>query len=121
VLDLICMELFNIFSVCLNSHWLFILCQVYIYPILCWCWCPNVGTSSIDWAQLSTLLPEDGDGIQSPKHCVLNKKTGQWILSKDSVIEPDTILGAVRSFQTSVGTAACIGLLHNHHVHILLE
>jgi hypothetical protein len=31
-------------------------------------------TSSIDWTQLSRLLPEDGDRIQSPKHCVLRKK-----------------------------------------------
>jgi hypothetical protein len=25
--------------------------------------------SSVDWAQLSRLLPEDGDRIQSPKRC----------------------------------------------------
>jgi hypothetical protein len=34
----------------------------------------EIGTSSIDWAQLSRLLPEDGDRIQSPKRLVLNKK-----------------------------------------------
>jgi hypothetical protein len=44
------------------------------------------GTSSIDWAQLSRLLPKDGDRIQSPKRCVLNKKTGQWIMSRHSVV-----------------------------------
>jgi hypothetical protein len=27
----------------------------------------------VDWAQLSRLLPEDGDRIQSPKRCFLNK------------------------------------------------
>jgi hypothetical protein len=27
----------------------------------------------MDWTQLSTLLAEDGDKIQSPKYCVLNK------------------------------------------------
>jgi hypothetical protein len=27
----------------------------------------------IDWAQLSRLLLEDGDRIQTPKRCVLNK------------------------------------------------
>jgi hypothetical protein len=27
----------------------------------------EIGISSIDWAQLSRFLPEDGDGIQSPK------------------------------------------------------
>jgi hypothetical protein len=26
------------------------------------------GTSSIEWAQLSRLLPEGGDRIKSPKH-----------------------------------------------------
>jgi hypothetical protein len=45
-------------------------------PILCWCWCPEIGTSSIDWAQLSRLLPEDGDKTQSPKRFVFNKKQG---------------------------------------------
>jgi hypothetical protein len=29
------------------------LCLLYIYPILYWCWCPETGTSSIDWAELS--------------------------------------------------------------------
>jgi hypothetical protein len=29
----------------------------------------NGETSSVDWAQLSTFLPEDGDRIQSPKRC----------------------------------------------------
>lgn len=35
--------------------------------------CLEIGTSSIDWAQLSRLLSEDEDRIQYPKH-VLNKK-----------------------------------------------
>jgi hypothetical protein len=30
---------------------------------------PEIETSSVDWAQLSRLLPEDGDRIQSPKRC----------------------------------------------------
>jgi hypothetical protein len=29
----------------------------------------EIGTSSIDWAQLSKLLPEDGDRVQSSKGC----------------------------------------------------
>jgi hypothetical protein len=37
------------------------------------CWCPEIKTSSIDWAELSRLLPEDGDRIQSLKLFVLNK------------------------------------------------
>jgi hypothetical protein len=34
---------------------------------------PEIETSSLDWAQLSRLLPEDGDRIQSPKRCFQNK------------------------------------------------
>jgi hypothetical protein len=37
-------------------------CSWFIY-ILCWCWCPEIRTSSIDWAQLSGLLPEDAERI----------------------------------------------------------
>jgi hypothetical protein len=35
---------------------------------------PEIGTTPIDWAQLGRLLPEDGDRIQSSKHCVWNEK-----------------------------------------------
>jgi Zn-finger protein len=28
----------------------------------------------MDWVELSRLLPEDGDRIQSPKRCVLKNK-----------------------------------------------
>jgi hypothetical protein len=30
---------------------------------------PEIGTSSVDWAQLSRLLSEDGDRAQSLKRC----------------------------------------------------
>jgi hypothetical protein len=40
---------------------------------LCRLWCPEIVTSSIDWVQLCRLLPEDGDGVQPPKYCILNK------------------------------------------------
>jgi hypothetical protein len=44
------------------------LCCVWlIYPIWCWLRCPEIEISSVDWAQPSRLLPEDGDRIQSPK------------------------------------------------------
>jgi hypothetical protein len=33
----------------------------------------SIGTSSIDWAQLSRLLPEDGNRIQSLKRFVFNE------------------------------------------------
>jgi hypothetical protein len=44
--------------------------------ILLVCLHPEIGTSSIDWAQLSRFLPEDGDRIQSPKRLVLKNKQG---------------------------------------------
>jgi hypothetical protein len=45
---------------------MFVLTPLMVYVVF--------GTSSTDWAQLSRLLPEDGDRIQSPKRCVLNKQ-----------------------------------------------
>jgi hypothetical protein len=35
---------------------------------------PEIAATSIDWAQLSRLLPEDRHRIQSLKRCVPNKK-----------------------------------------------
>jgi hypothetical protein len=47
---------------------------VYTYvSYLVVCWCPQRGTSSIDWVQLVMFLREDGDRIKSPERCVLNK------------------------------------------------
>jgi hypothetical protein len=46
----------------------------FTHPVLCWCWCLQTWTSSIVWAQLSRLLPDDRDTIQSQKGCILNKK-----------------------------------------------
>lgn len=49
------------------------LCCVWcVYPALCWYWCREVEASSIDWIQLSKLLPEDGGGVQSQKHRFLD-------------------------------------------------
>jgi hypothetical protein len=31
---------------------------------------PEIRSSSIDWAQLSRLLPDDGGRVRSPKHCI---------------------------------------------------
>jgi hypothetical protein len=44
-------------------------CVWFTYPIWCSFWCPEIEISSVDWAQQSRLLPEEGDRIQSPKHC----------------------------------------------------
>jgi hypothetical protein len=58
----------------------------FIYLAWCWLWFPEIGNSSFDWAQLSRLLPEDGDRAQSPKRC-FNFKTGRFSMSKKSIIE----------------------------------
>jgi hypothetical protein len=42
-------------------------CVWFMYPVSCWFWCPEVGTSSIDWTQLNRLLPDDRDRVQSTK------------------------------------------------------
>jgi hypothetical protein len=47
---------------------------------------PEIGASSIDWAQLGRLLPEDGDTVQSPKRYFYIKKAGRWIMSKRAII-----------------------------------
>jgi hypothetical protein len=50
----------------------------------------EIGTSSIDWAQLSRFLSEDGDRTQSQKRCVMIykqngvlNKTGHWIICRN--------------------------------------
>jgi hypothetical protein len=40
-----------------------------LYILLCWYLSPEIGISSIDWDQLSNLLPEERETIQSPKRC----------------------------------------------------
>jgi hypothetical protein len=42
-------------------------CLRFIYPALCWFWCPKIGTSFTDGVQLTRLLPEDTDIVQSLK------------------------------------------------------
>jgi hypothetical protein len=44
-------------------------CVWFICPVLGWFCCQKTGTSSVDWAQPSRLLSEDGER---------EKKTGQW-------------------------------------------
>jgi hypothetical protein len=39
-------------------------CAWFIYPILCWCWCPEIETSSVSWAQMSRFHLKR---VQSPK------------------------------------------------------
>jgi hypothetical protein len=49
-------------------------CSVwFIYPDLCWFWCPEIRTSSVDLAELNSFLPEDGNS-PVPKHFKLKKQ-----------------------------------------------
>jgi hypothetical protein len=61
-------EFFNVYNICLNSRLWFMLYFIYI--------------SYLVWAQLSRLLPEDRDRIQSPKRRVLNKKQDSGLCQK---------------------------------------
>jgi hypothetical protein len=47
---------------------------------------PELETTSIDWAQMSRFLPEDGRRFQSPKR-VLKNKHGAVFLDKDRTME----------------------------------
>jgi hypothetical protein len=51
-------------------------CYYFTYSVLCLCGCPEIRTRSIDWAQLSNLLPEDCHRTHSPKRFVLIQKEG---------------------------------------------
>jgi hypothetical protein len=50
------------------DYWGFTLLCICIYPSSC----PEIEIRCVDWAQMSRLLPEDGDRIRSPKRRVLN-------------------------------------------------
>jgi hypothetical protein len=73
-----CVEFCN---VCHKFRYGGLCCLVYTYSLLCRFWCPEIGTSSINFAQLNRLLPEDGDNSVS-EMLFLNKKTGWQIKSK---------------------------------------
>jgi hypothetical protein len=59
-------------------------CAWFPYPVLCWCRCPKIGTSSINWAQLSRFYLKT-HRIQSLKRCVLNKNR-RWIMFRNIII-----------------------------------
>jgi hypothetical protein len=44
------------------------------------------GLAVIDWSQLCTFLPKDGDSVKSPKSCFYVKKTRQRIWLKKQII-----------------------------------
>jgi hypothetical protein len=52
-----------------------------------WLWCPEIGTGSIDWAQLITLLPEDEvcDTVYSMQ-CVRNTQVPPVCLNGNSML-----------------------------------
>jgi hypothetical protein len=46
----------------------------------------EIGTSSIDFAQLSRLLPEDGGRIQSPKRCFKKQNRSVYSVQKTIIL-----------------------------------
>jgi hypothetical protein len=62
-------------------------CAWFIYPILCWCWCLAVGTSSISWAQLSrfNLKTETESSLQKVL-CFKQKQDGGYVQKHNSCI-----------------------------------
>ena len=56
-------------------------CVWFVYPILCWYRCPEIGTSSIDRAQLRRFRLKT-ETIQFRKRCVLNKNRSMGNVKK---------------------------------------
>jgi hypothetical protein len=54
----------KICNVCLHSRLWFVSCLLYIPPLF---WCPEIGISCTDWAQLATLSTEDRSRIRLQK------------------------------------------------------
>jgi hypothetical protein len=44
---------FLMFLMCVFSLADGLCCAWFVYPTMCCCWWPEIGTSSVDWAQLS--------------------------------------------------------------------
>jgi hypothetical protein len=79
-----------------NSRRWFVLCMVYMSYLAL------VHVSSfIDWAQLSRFSSEEGDRIQSPKRCVLNKNMTMYNVQKHNICIN------VPSSQTFISYPAC--------------
>jgi hypothetical protein len=60
--------------------------MVYALLGLNWCGCPEIGTNSIDWAQLSRFH------LKMETECSLRdvvcfNKTGRWIKSRNTIVE----------------------------------
>jgi hypothetical protein len=82
VLGLKCVEFYLMFVLTLADG---LCCAWIIYPALCWYRCPEMGTSSIDWAQLSRFRLET-DAEFSPRNAVFYIKTGRWLKSGNTII-----------------------------------
>jgi hypothetical protein len=50
----------------------------------CCCWCPEIGTSSIDWAQLSRFHLKT-ETESSLRNAVFLNETGRWIMSRNII------------------------------------
>jgi hypothetical protein len=99
---------------CLKSRRWFVLCLVYINPILSRCWCPEIGTGSVDSPNWVGFTWRRRQNPVSETLC-FEKQTGRWIMSRNIIfLQGDVFLrdvvaschpAAVRSVHT-LGTRA---------------
>jgi hypothetical protein len=61
-------------------------CAWFIYSILCWCRCPEIRSSSIDWAQLSRFYLKTETEFSLRNAVCFKEKTGRWIMSRNTII-----------------------------------
>jgi hypothetical protein len=68
-------------------------CALFMYPILCCSWCPEIGTRSIDWAQLSSfhLKTETESSLQWPPKLLL-KTTVSLLIEVSDILLIQTLL-----------------------------
>jgi hypothetical protein len=76
---------------------------------MCWCRCPEIGTSSIDLAQMSRFYLKTE--TKSSLRCVVKKKIGRWIMSRNIIfVFVLATLSGVRSRDGAVGISTGNGL-----------
>jgi hypothetical protein len=62
-------------------------CAWLVYPLWWWYWCPEIGTSSIDWAQLSRLYLKTETESNLRNVVFLNKNRQKVKLSLQQAVE----------------------------------
>jgi hypothetical protein len=83
VLGLISLECLLMFLMFVLTFAGSLCCASFIYPIMCWCRCPKIGTNCINWAQLSRfhLKTETESSLRN----VVLKKDRTWIMSRNTI------------------------------------